>query len=454
MTRILENKTLDEIRVGDSASIERSLNRADLRLWAAVTGNPEFDEDFVAGRVIMTWAMSLFSTLIVSTIPGWGSTIQAATARYYRPVAMGDTVTATVTVKEIRRAPGLVVLDCLCISASGALIADAIIEVGAPRMKLRKERPEHRLEELVDRCRGLRPMPTAIVYPCSADALMGAVEAVNHKLIAPILVGPEDEIRKIAAAEKVDLADYKIIATADAEELAAKAAAMASKGDAHALMKGSLHTDQFMHAIVAKESHLRTNRLLSHCMLISLPTYARRVIISDAAINIAPDVDQKKDIIQNAIILARAIGIDPPKVAILSAVEVVRTNMPSTMAAAALAKMADRYQIAGGIVDGPLDLDIAVDPELARVKGIKSPVAGQADILIAPDIDAGNMMYKELSFMSDAQGAGIVMGAKVPVILTSRSDSAETRMFSTALAVLFADATARDPKLLHPAVSE
>ena len=220
-------------------------------------------------------------------------------------------------------------------------------------------------------------MPTAIVYPCSADALMGAVEAVNHKLIAPILVGPEDEIRKIAAAEKVDLADYKIIATADAEESAAKATAMASKGDAHALMKGSLHTDQFMHAIVAKESHLRTNRLLSHCMLISLPTYALRVIISDAAINIAPDVDQKKDIIQNAIILARAIGIDPPKVAILSAVEVVRTNMPSTMAAAALAKMADRYQIAGGIVDGPLDLDIAVDPESARVKGIKSPVAGQ-----------------------------------------------------------------------------
>ena len=339
--------------MANSASIERSLNRADLRLWAAVTGNPEFDEDFVAGRVIMTWAMSLFSTLIVSTIPGWGSTIQAATARYHRPVAIGDTVTATVTVKEIRRDPGLVVLDCLCISASGALIADAIVEVGAPRMKLRKERPEHRLEELVDRCRGLRPMPTAIVDPCSADALMGAVEAVNHKLIAPILVGPEDEIRKMAAAEKVDLADYKIIATADAEESAAKATAMASKGDAHALMKGSLHTDQFMHAIVAKESHLRTNRLLSHCMLISPPTYALRVIISDAAINIAPDVDQKKDIIQNAIILARAIGIDPPKVAILSAVEVVRTNMPSTMAAAALAKMADRYQIAGGIVDGP-----------------------------------------------------------------------------------------------------
>ena len=229
---------------------------------------------------------------------------------------------------------------------------------------------------------------------------------------------------------------------------------MASTGEARALMKGSLHTDQFMHAILAKENHLRTDRLLSHCMLISLPTYARRVIISDAAINIAPDVDQKKDIIQNAIIFARAIGIEQPKVAILSAVEVVRTKMPSTLDAAALAKMADRNQIVGGIVDGPLDLDIAVDAASARTKGVKSPVAGLADILIAPDIDAANMMYKELSFMSAAQAAGIVMGAKVPVILTSRSDSAEARMLSTALAVLVADATARDPKLLHPATSE
>ena len=454
MTRVFKNKTLDELRVGDSASIERSLNRADLRLWAALTGNPSLDEDVVEACGITTWATSLFSSLIGSTLPGLGSTIQAASTRYHQPVAIGTKVTATVAVKEIRHDQALVLLDCRCNDASGALIADAIIEVRAPTMKIRKERAEHRLEELVDRCRGLKPMPTAVVHPCSADALMGAVEAANYKLIAPILVGPEDEIRKIATAQKVDLANYRIVATADAEESAARAAAMASKGEAHALMKGSLHTDQFMHAIVAKENHLRTNRLLSHCMLISLPTYTRRVIISDAAINIAPDVDQKKDIIQNAIILARAIGIDPPKVAILSAVEVVRTKMPSTMEAAALAKMADRNQIAGGIVDGPLDLDIAVDAESARIKGVKSPVAGQADILIAPDIDAGNMMYKELSFMSDAQGAGIVMGAKVPVILTSRSDSAETRMFSTALAVLVADATARDPKLLHPAISE
>ena len=451
---IVENRTLDEIQLGDSVSLDSSLNRADLRLWAALTGNPNLDEHFVKARGVSIWATSLFVTLIGSRLPGIGSTIETATARYHRPVEVGEKVTATVTVKEIHGDKGSIVLDCLCINASGALIADALIEVDAPKTKLRKTYAGHRLEELVERCRGLPPMPTAVVHPCSADALMGAVEAVDHKLIAPILVGPEDQIRKVAAAQKVDLAGYRIVATADPEESATTAAVMAAKGEAQALMKGSLHTDQFMHAIVAKENHLRTNRLLSHCMMVSLPTYGRRVIISDAAINIAPDIEQKKDIIQNAIILARAIGIDPPKVAVLSAVEVVRTKMPSSMDAAVLAKMADRNQIAGGIVDGPLDLDIAVDAESARIKGVKSPVAGQADILIPPNIDAGNMMYKELSFMSDAQGAGIVMGAKVPLILTSRSDNADTRMFSTALAVLFADATAKDPTLLHPAVSE
>ncbi len=454
MTRVFENKILDEIRVGESASIQQCLTQGDVRVWSALTGNLGLDEDLVQARAMTSWATSLFASLISSTLPGLGSVLHTANARYHRPVQVGQTVKATVTVKEIRRERSMIVLDCRCTDASGALIAEARVEVGAPTTKMRRELPEHRLEELVERCRGLKPMPTAVVHPCSAESLLGAVEAANQGLIAPILFGPEDEIHKIAAAQKVDLSRYRIVATADAEESAGRAAAMASTGEAQALMKGSLHTDQFMHAILAKENHLRTNRLLSHCMLISLPTYARRVIISDAAINIAPDIDQKKDIIQNAIIFARAIGIEQPKVAILSAVEMVRTKMPSTLQAAALAKMADRNQIAGGIVDGPLDLDIAVDAASARIKGVKSPVAGLADILIAPNIDAANMMYKESSFMSAAQAAGIVMGAKVPVILTSRSDSSEARLFSTALAVLMADATARDPKLLHPATSE
>jgi len=209
-----------------------------------------------------------------------------------------------------------------------------------------------------------------------------------------------------------------------------------------------------MHAVLQRENRLRTSRLLSHCMLIAAPAYARPIIVSDAAVNIAPDLDQKRDIVQNAIILARAIGLSTPKVAILAAVETVNSKMQATLDAAALAKMADRRQIVGGIVDGPLDLDIAVDKEAARIKGVETPVAGEADILIAPNIEAGNMMYKELAFMAGAQAAGLVMGARVPVILTSRADSPQSRLFSCALAVLFAEASSKDPSLLHPILGE
>ena len=222
---------------------------------------------------------------------------------------------------------------------------------------------------------------------------------------------------------------------------------MAGRGEVQALMKGSLHTDHLLHAVVQKEANLRTGRLLSHCALIFSPAYGRRVILSDAAINITPDLDQKRDIVQNAIFLAHALGNLAPKVAVISAVEVVRSKMPSTLDGAALAKMAERRQIVGGIVDGPLDLDGAVDPEAARIKKIDSPVAGHADILIAANIDAGNAMYKEFLFMAGAQAAGVVMGARVPIILTSRADNAETRTLSAALAVMVADAVRKTPSL-------
>ncbi len=313
---------------------------------------------------------------------------------------------------------------------------------------------KHRFDEMLARRKGAAPLPTAVVHPCSVDALEGAIEAAQAGLIEPVLVGPEEQIRDIAAKANLDLSPYKIVSTADPEESAAVAANLAGGGKAAALMKGSLHTDQFMHAVLQKENRLRTSRLLSHCMLIAAPAYSRIIIISDAAVNIAPDVNQKRDIVQNAIILARALGIELPKVAVLAAVETVNSKMIATMDAAALAKMADRRQIVGGIVDGPLDLDIAVDEEAARIKGVESPVAGKADILIAPNIEAGNMMYKELTFMAGAQTAGLVMGARVPVILTSRADTAQTRLFSCGLAVLLAEATAKDPSLLHPATCE
>ena len=304
-----------------------------------------------------------------------------------------------------------------------------------------------RLDNLIEACKALKPVETGVVYPLSADALMGALEAAGDGLITPILIGPAEAIRALAKKEGADLGSARIIDVPDDEDAAAKACQMAGHGEVHALMKGSLHTDVLLHAVVQKEANLRTGRLLSHCALIFSPAYGRRVILSDAAINITPDLDQKRDICQNAIFMAHALGAAQPNVAVISAVEVVRSKMPSTLDGAALAKMAERRQIVGGIVDGPLDLDGAVDPEAARIKKIDSPVAGHADILIAANIDAGNAMYKEFLFMAGAQAAGCVMGARVPIILTSRADSAETRTLSAALAVTVADAVRRNPAL-------
>ena len=289
---------------------------------------------------------------------------------------------------------------------------------------------------------------TGVVYPLSSDALMGALQAGKDGLIAPVLIGPAEGIRALAKTEGADLGASKIVDVPDPEDAAAKACQMAGRGEIQALMKGSLHTDALLHAVAQKEAGLRTGRLLSHCALIFSPAYGRRIILSDAAINIAPDLDQKRDICQNAIFMAHALGNPTPAVAVISAVEVVRSKMPSTLDGAALAKMSERRQIVGGVVDGPLDLDGAVDPEAARIKKIDSSVAGHADVLIAANIEAGNAMYKEFLFMAGAQAADCVMGARVPIILTSRADNAETRTLSAALAVLVADAVRRNPSML------
>jgi phosphotransacetylase len=280
------------------------------------------------------------------------------------------------------------------------------------------------------------------------------VEGAEAGLILPVLFGPEAEIRRIADTARLDIAKFRIVATDGPEESALKAAVAAGAGEVAALMKGSLHTDVLLHAVLQKEAKLRTGRLISHCTMVSAPTYARRFVISDVALNIAPDTDQKRDICQNAIGFARALGVDLPKVAVLAAVEMVRTKMPASLDGAILAKMADRRQIVGGIVDGPLDLDAAVDANAARIKKITSSVAGLADVLIAPNIEAGNMVYKNLAFMADAQTAGLVVGARAPVILTSRADTAAARRFSAAAAVLYANALARDPTILQPETTE
>jgi len=305
------------------------------------------------------------------------------------------------------------------------------------------EHPRHAwFAALLARAAGAAPIPTAVAHPCDAHALGAAVEAAKVGLIVPILVGPETRILRAAAEAEVDIAPYRLVPAPHSHAAAAQAVALVRAGEARLLMKGSLHTDELLHAVLADTIGLRTERHISHVYLMDVPTYPRPLLITDAAVNIAPDLETKRDIVQNAIDLARAMGIETPRVAILSAVETVNPRIPSTIDAAALCKMADRGQITGGLLDGPLAFDNAISPAAAKGKGIVSAVAGRADILVVPDLEAGNMLAKQLTFLARADAAGVVVGARVPIILTSRADSERTRIASCAVAVLLARAAA------------
>jgi phosphate acetyltransferase len=298
-------------------------------------------------------------------------------------------------------------------------------------------------EQLLARCSTLEPVPTAVAHPCEASALAGAIEAGEKKLITPILVGPAAKIREVAAAAGIQLGSVRIVDAAHSHESAAKAVALVRSGEAELLMKGSLHTDELLGAVVARETGLRTGRRISHAFVMDVPTYHKVLIVTDAAINIAPALDDKVDICQNAIDLARALGLEKPKVAILAAVETVNSKMPSTIDAACLCKMADRGQIKGALLDGPLAFDNAISKEAAKIKGIASEVAGDPDILLVPDLEAGNILAKQLSYLAKADSAGLVLGARVPIILTSRADSVRSRIASCGVAVLAAHARRR-----------
>jgi len=295
-------------------------------------------------------------------------------------------------------------------------------------------------ERLLERCLSLQPVPTAVVHPCEASALAGAVVAAQKNLIVPILVGPTARIVATAGAAGIDLGNLQIVNAENSVESAAKAVEIVREGRAEVLMKGSLHTDELMSAIVSRGGGLRTGRRISHAFIMDVPTYHKVLIVTDAAINIAPTLEDKVDICQNAIDLAISLGLEKPKVAILAAVETVTSKMPATLDAAALCKMAERGQIKGGLLDGPLAFDNAISKDAAKTKGIKSEVAGDPDILLAPDLEAGNILAKQLSFLANADSAGMVLGARVPVILTSRADSVRSRIASCAVAKLIAHA--------------
>jgi phosphate acetyltransferase len=303
-----------------------------------------------------------------------------------------------------------------------------------------REQGTGKYEQVLVRCRELEPIPTAVVHPCESTALIAALEAGAKGLIAPILVGPAAKIEEVAKRSGLTLGATPIVDAPHSHGAAAKAVALVREGRAELLMKGSLHTDELLGAVVARETGLRTGRRISHVFIMDIPTYHKVLIVTDAAINIAPTLEDKVDICQNAIDLAVTLGVSMPKVAILAAVETVNSKMPSTIDAAALCKMSDRGQIKGGLLDGPLAFDNAISKEAARIKEITSKVAGDPDILLVPDLEAGNMLAKQLSFLANADSAGLVLGARVPIILTSRADSVRSKIASCAVAVLTAHA--------------
>ena len=303
--------------------------------------------------------------------------------------------------------------------------------------------PHAKYEGLVASARQVQSVVTIVAHPCDETSLRGAIEAAEHGLIVPVLVGPAEKIRSVALGLELDITRFEIVDVPHSRASAEKAVMLIREGKGELLMKGSLHTDELLHCVTSTATGLRTERRLSHVFIMDVPTYPETLLITDAAINIFPDLEAKRDIVQNAIDLFTQAGLGSPRVALLSAVETVTTKIPSTIDAAALCKMADRGQITGGILDGPLAFDNAIDPEAARIKGIQSEVAGRAQILVVPDLEAGNMLAKNLTFLAKADAAGLVLGARVPIVLTSRADSVRTRMASCAAAVLYADTRRR-----------
>lgn len=458
-TETIENHPFDEIQIGQTAQMTRTLRPQDIPLFAAISGDvnpthldPEFAKKGPMHEVVghSMWGGALFSALLGNQLPGPGTVYVRQDLRFHRPITVGDTLTASVTVKEKNPQNHHVVFECLAVNQDGLKVIDGIAEVIAPAEKIRCAKlhlpeisvtdKELRYRQIMARVKGLEPITVAVAHPCDEPSLGGALEAMQAGIIRPILVGPKAKILAAAQALGADLSGLQIIDTPHSHASAEVAVQLCREGKAEALMKGSLHTDELMSAVVDKEKGLRTARRISHVFLADVPTYPRPLMITDAAVNIEPTLEEKVDIVQNAIDLSHALGIAEPKVAILSAVETVTSKIRSTIDAAALCKMADRGQIKGGLLDGPLAFDNAVSQVAARIKGIRSAVAGNADILVVPDLEAGNMVAKQLEYLANALMAGIVLGAKVPIVLTSRADTPETRAASCAVAQVLAHA--------------
>jgi phosphate acetyltransferase len=459
-TLYLENVTFDELAPGRKASLSRTLRKEDIELFATLSGdvNPaHLDEAYakddrfhgIVGHGM--WLGALLSTVLGTQLPGIGTIYLEQNIKFKNPVRIGDTITVSVTVQTKRNDKPIVTMDCQCVNQKGETVADGTATVLAPTEKIRRQRTElpeieihthDRYHAIMEACQGKPAIKTAVVHPVQASVLTAVADAAKENLIIPILIGPRTRIEAAAKEASIDITKWELINTEHSHAAAAKAVELAANGKVEAIMKGSLHTDELLGAIVPTAAGLRTEHRLSHVYVMDVPGYPKPLLITDAVVNIKPDLEAKADICQNAINFWRALAKEdrPPKLAILAAVETVNSKMQATVDAADLCKMAERHQITGGILDGPLALDNAINKQAAADKDIESPVAGDADILVVPDIESGNILAKQLTFLGHADAAGIVLGARIPIILTSRADTLRTRLASCAMAVLLAEA--------------
>jgi phosphotransacetylase/acyl dehydratase len=453
---IIESKTYDEISVGDTARTEHVLTTDDAMAFASISGfHSVLNSDELidrAGGIPPTgpnmWCASLISGLFSMNIPGPGCTLTDVSLSFHDRIRVGDRILVKVQVTAKDDATKGITFDCEANNGAGTLIFTGTARLLAPLTKVRwstlpvpqliVNNPYRHYLGMIARATSKPAVNTAIVWPCDEVSLGGAIQAFKDKLIVPVLVGSESIIRSVAAGLEIDLDGIRIVDVSDSRAAAVRGVELARKAEVQMLMKGSLHTDEIMSAVVSRDGGMRTGRRISHVFALDVPSYHKPLFVTDAAINIQPDLETKIDILQNAIDMMVKLEVVNPKVAILSAVESVNPAIPSTLDAAALCKMVDRRQITGAIVDGPLAFDNAISSDAARIKKIKSPVSGDVDLLMVPNLEAGNILFKQLQYLAGALAAGVVVGAKVPIVLTSRADGELARMASCALGVLLA----------------
>jgi phosphotransacetylase/acyl dehydratase len=452
----IESKTFEEIAVGDTAGTEHVLTMDDAMAFASISGFNSVlkSEELIerAGGVPPTgpnmWCASLVSGLFSMQTPGPGVTLTNISLSFHNRIRVGDRILVKVQVTSKDAATKLVTYDCQAHNGLGVQIFNGTAQLLPPATKQRWSTlpvpqlivadPYRRYHGLIARATAKPAVKTAVAWPCDEVSLRGALQAKDSRLIEPVLVGPEELIRNLAESLKLSLDGVAIVDVAESRNAAIRAVELARKNEVQMIQKGSLHTDELMSAVVSREGGMRTGRRISHVFALDVPAYHKTLFVTDAAINIQPDLDTKIDILQNAIDMMLKLEVVNPKVAILSAVESVNPAIPSTLDAAALCKMVDRGQITGAIVDGPLAFDNAISSDAAKIKKIKSLVAGDVDLMMVPNLEAGNILFKELQYLAGALAAGVVVGAKVPIVLTSRADGELARMASCAMGALLA----------------